>query len=366
MNIDYDGYERAQILNALFSSSRKVRYEYLVSNRDDIPLGFVNLENATISYDSKAEIKRTISGSIIKSEILNFDSLDYRLTPYFCIEMPDGKEIKWKLGVFIISPQFSGDNGLNRIDIQGYDLALIPNDDKLTQRFFVPNGANYVSTLMQLLGPDVYNLDIEENAMTKLYDQEWEIGENVLSVANTMLNAINYETLYFDENGRGISKQHILPEFRTIDFSYVANKTSIIIDGVELNSNKFNIPNKWVRYTESVDAPYLYSEYINDDVNSPYSTINRGRVIADIETVDDIASQDALDSYVVKLANESMAANEVLTFKTLNMPGHGFQECLYIECPRYEIEGVYIETQWEMELETGGLMTHVCERVVKV
>lgn len=366
MNIDYDGYERAQILNALFSSSRKVRYEYLVSNRDDIPLGFVNLENATISYDSKAEIKRTISGYIIKSEILNFDSLDYRLTPYFCIEMPDGKEIKWKLGVFIISPQISDEDGINRLEIQGYDLSLIPNDDKLTHRFYVPNGANYVSTLLQLLGDDIYNVEIQESDITKLYDQEWGIGESVLSVANTMLSAINYEPLHFDEKGTAISNANILPEFRIIDFSYVANKTSIIVDGVELNSDKFNIPNKWVRYTESVDAPYLYSEYINDDENSPYSTVNRGRVIVDSEPVQDIASQNALDAYTVKVANESMAANEVLTFRTLNMPGHGFQECLYIECPRYEIEGVYIETQWEMELETGGLMTHVCERVVKV
>ena len=61
-----------------------------------------------------------------------------------------------------------------------------------------------------------------------------------------------------------------------------------------------------------------------------------------------------------------MQTTEQLEFKTLNMPGHGFQECLFINIPVYDICGKYIEIEWEMDLVPGGQMTHVCERVVVV
>lgn len=366
MNIEYEGYTREQILDALFSSARKVRYEYLLSDSHGFPINLVEMENVTISYDSRAEIKRTLSGTIIESTLVNMDSIDMRLTPYFCLTMPDGREAKWKLGVFIIVPQFEGSDGIKRLEIEGYDLSKIPSDDKLTRRFFVPQNANYISTLKQLLGEDIYELEIEDSEKVKLYDQEWEPSTSKLTVANEMLAAINYDSLHFNADGMAVSKAHVLPMEREIDFSYIANQTSVIVDGVSMESDKFDMPNKWVRYTENPDAPYLYSEYINDDEDSPYSTVNRGRTIVDAEAVDDIASQQDLDALVIKIANQSMQSNEVLTFTTLNMPCHDFQECLYVECEKYGIGGTYIETQWEMSLEIGGTMSHVCERVVQV
>ena len=71
-----------------------------------------------------------------------------------------------------------------------------------------------------------------------------------------------------------------------------------------------------------------------------------------------------LDAYVLRIANESMQSTERVEFSTLNMPGHGYKECLYLDIPIYEIQGRYIETAWEMDLTPGGRMTHVCERVV--
>ena len=108
----------------------------------------------------------------------------------------------------------------------------------------------------------------------------------------------------------------------------------------------------------------MIATYVNNDAGNPYSVINRGRVIVDSAAVDDIASNEDLQNYVKRVAVGSMQSAGTLTFKTLNMPGHGYQNCLFINCEQYGIKGHFIETAWEMDLKPGGEMTHKCERVV--
>ena len=133
-----------------------------------------------------------------------------------------------------------------------------------------------------------------------------------------------------------------------------------------LLSNRFDIPNKFVRYVENVDGSYLVSRYINQDPNDIFSTINRGRVITDISSVPDISSQNELDNYVKRCAVASMTVNDKVIFKTLNMPGHGFKNCIFLEIKEQNIYGKYIENGWEMDLRAGGEMTHRCVKAVKL
>jgi hypothetical protein len=365
MNIDFEGYTRAQITTALFSSARKVRYEYSVENALGAVLGLLEIQNGSVTYDSKADVMRTFNGYVKKSDLMNIDCIDYRITPWLCLQMPDGKEAKWPLGKFLVVPYVEGNSNINMIRITGYDFGKIAYDEKTTSRFYVPAGAVYTAYIAQLL--DEYdNLDIDASTATKAFAQEWDIGEVDLHLANTLLAAINYTPLHFDENGVGQASEYVTPTDRLLDFSYIANQTSIITDGISIESDKFNIPNKWVRYTENVDAAYLISTYVNDSEASPYSTVNRGRTIVDIQNVEDIADQNTLDAYTIKVANEAMQVTDTLTFSTLNMPGHGYQECLWVEIPEYGIADKYVEVGWDMNLTQGGLMTHRCEKAVSL
>lgn len=366
MNIDVEGFTREQITNALFSSARKVHYEYTLNNSADEYLGMLEVSNGVVSYDSRSEVMRTFKGLVKESDILNLSCIDYRLTPWMCIEIAKGREAKFPLGVFIISPSKSMSGNVNTINITGYDLGKIAYDDKSTSRIYAPKNAIYTSYVAQLLGSDYPDLEIESSTIVKAYDQEWEIGESKITIANTLLAAINYNPLHFDEFGVGIIDKYIIPNEQEITGTYIAGLTSVIVDGMSVSSDKFSIPNRWVRYTENVDSEYYISTYTNDDPNSPYSTVSRGRVIVDSNSVDDIASQTELDSYVLKVAAESMQSTEKLEFSTLNMPGHGYRECLWVEIDTYGISGSYIEVGWEMDLSSGGLMKHKCERTVIV
>ena len=108
----------------------------------------------------------------------------------------------------------------------------------------------------------------------------------------------------------------------------------------------------------------MIATYVNNDASDPFSVTNRGRVIVDSAAVDDIASNEDLQTYVKTVAINSMQSSNTLTLKTLNMPGHGYQNCLFINCDQYDIKGNFIETAWEMDLKPGGEMLHKCERIM--
>ena len=366
MNIDVAGYTREQLTAALFSSAREVRFEYTISDSHDANLGYIEIQDGKVSYDSTSEVMRTFSGRVKKSDLLNLDTIDYRVTPWMCLMMPNGKEAKWALGKFIIYPAMESENDINMIEVSGFDLGKVALDDKNVTRLFVDSSDLYTTALAVVLNTIYTRTDITESESTKSFPQEWEIGTPKIQIANDLLKGINYNPLYFDEYGVAMCKPHEPIATRSIDFSYFANEQSVIVDGLKFASDKYDIPNKWVRYTENPELPYLISTYTNDDEDSPFSTVNRGRTIVDAGVVEDIASQSVLDAYVARIAAEAMMTTERLEFTTLNMPGHGFQECLFVDVPVYDISGKYIEVAWEMELVSGGRMSHVCERVVVV
>ena len=195
---------------------------------------------------------------------------------------------------------------------------------------------------------------------------EWAPGTSRLQIANDILTAINYYPLHFDEYGIPVGKKYVFPESQSIDMYYKTGKESIILPNSNLTSNRFEIPNKFIRYLENPDCEYLTSSYINDDPNSKYSITNRGRTIVDIDAVSDMASQEELDNYVKRCAVASMSVTDQVVFRTMNMPGHGFKNCLYVEIDELEMREKVIETGWEMDLAVGGEMIHKCTRVVNV
>lgn len=364
MNIDAVGYTKDQIVDALFSSVRKVRYEYIALDNQDTPIGELEIEDAHISFDSTAEVMRTMSGKVKKSDLLNLDTIDYRVIPWMCLMMPNGKEAKWPLGKFIIYPSMESQNDRNMIAISGFDLGKIACDDKSVSRIYVDNSTEYTTALAAILNAIYIRTDITTSEAVKAFEQEWEIGTSKMQIINDLLKGINYNPLFFDEQGVAMCTPFVSGFLRTIDFVYYAAEQSVIFDGIKFASDKYDIPNKWVRYTENPELPYLISSYTNDNASSPYSTVNRGRTIVDAAPVEDVASQTVLDDYTLRVALESMQSTERLEFSTLNMPGHGFKECLFVKIPAYDIDGKYVEIGWEMDLTPGGQMSHICERAV--
>lgn len=365
MDISNGMHSDADMFAELSKAVRTVTYQYVLAEPSGKVIGDISITDGKISYDSKADVMRTFTGTVNKTDLLSANSVDYRLIPYLVLEVKKEK-IKWPLGCFIIDPSYYGENFKGKIRIKGYDLGKIALDTKTTKRFFTAYGGIYTSYIAQLLGECYKQTNIPTSDLTRSSDMEWEPGISYLSISNTLLEAIGYTHLFFNEVGIPESKEYVLPQLEQVKRTYSTTDKSIILDSVLIETNAFDVPNKYVRYTESVDAAYLYAEYTNDKEEDPYSVKNRGRVIVDSSSVSDIATQENLNNLVQKLAIENMQSTEQLTFYTLNIPGHGYRDCLYVSIQQYNIDGKYIETGWEMELKSGGRMMHRCEKVVSL
>lgn len=365
-NFAQDKYTHEQV-DKMLRGDRKVKYEYLVKNQYDQTIGSLTNASGSISFDSESEIMRTLSLTAKRSEILDINSVDERIAPYFCLLAPSGRWLKYPLGVFIINPSAELDNKSVYISAEGYDLGRIALDLKLEHTATYLQGAVYTSSIANRLGSIYKNYDIVADAsLTNPTDIEYEMGKSEIETINAMLDAINYYPLYFDENGMAHAEPYVFPEDRRVQIQYSADNKSIIYDGVSQSTNIFEIPNKFIRYTDDADHEPLRSEVIVSDASIPSSTTRRGRIITDIESVDDIATQISLDNYTRRAATNASQRTETLEFETVNMPGHGFKNCLQVRCEDMGIDGKYIEYAWEMDLTPGGKMSHQCYKVVTV
>lgn len=366
INFAQDIYTHDQV-DKMLRGNREVRYEYIIRNQFNQTIGSLTDASGSISFDSTSEIMRTCSLTAKKSELLDINTIDERIIPYFCILAPNGRWLKYPLGVFIINPSTQLSNKSIYVNVEGYDLARLALDLKLENTATYAEGAVYTSSVSNRLGAIYTNYDVvADTTLKNPTDAEYEMGSTEIETINSMLNAINYYPLYFDEYGTAHAEPYIFPEDRTVQIQYSADNQSIIYDGVARSTNIFEIPNKFIRYTDDSDHEPLRSEVIVSDKTIPSSTVNRGRIITDIQSVDDIASQVALDNLTRRAAINASQHTEYLEFETVNMPCHGFKNCLQVRCEDMNVEGKFIEYAWEMDLSIGGKMRHQCYKAVAI
>jgi len=370
LNLAVNGYTREQVIDCLHgrSGSRgEVKFRYELLSKDEVKIGELQAQPGRVAMDSLAEIKRTALFELTEQEAQDVDWLSDRIRPVFCLKMPDGGIAEWPLGVFLLSsPTRKDENRKIKRNIEAYDTSLILKEDKFTDRYKISAGTKYITAIIDILnGAGIWKINIADHPGTISADKEFEIGTEKLTAINKLLAEINYTSLWVDENGYFVAQPYVLPSNRDPEYEYCTNDLSIIHPGSTEELDLFAVPNKWVRYVSNPDrAVMLRSEYTNELSTSPTSTINRGRTIVDIDSVDDIYDQATLDEYTKRIAYNASQVYGRFDFSTALMPHHSYYNCLYIEHADFGIAAKYMESSWSMDLQPGGAMTHSCRRVI--
>jgi len=137
-------------------------------------------------------------------------------------------------------------------------------------------------------------------------------------------------------------------------------------NGLQNSLDLFSVPNQWTVVASNADTVPLTSTYTNSNVNSPTSTVNRGRTISAYITIDTIADQASLDAYVQTLAFQASQVFGYIKMSTALMPMHSYNDVLQINYSSLNISDKYSETGWSMDLAIGGKMTHDVRKVVQI
>ena len=360
-----ESYTDAAVLKLLMKS-RTILFEYMLFDNGDMFLGMLSDCSGTISQNSQDDIACTGNFTLKENELSDINTADERLVPVFCLLAPTGEWLKYELGRYVLSsPVRSSNGGAVYRSVEAYDQTIILTEDKAASRVLIRAGQPYTNAVLAILSQaGILQTMVEYSALQIPVDLEFEIGTPKLVIINYLLKAINFVPLYFDAKGYACSRPYIEPVQRKIDRSFVSDALSVMLSGAEQSMDIFGIPNKFIRYLSSPERGELISVYTNTDTTSVLSVPNRGRVITDIEKVDDIADRATLDSYTRRAAAERMQAYETVKFQSALMPGHEYQDCIAVINNELGISDKYVETAWQMELAAGGKMIHTMRKAV--
>lgn len=306
------------------------------------------------------------------SDVLNFDNLSLRWEDSEEGEFGRENWAEWPLGVFLLSSPARKADATEVVmrDVDGYDQCQVYRDDLVEDRYTVAAGTNYITAISTLLDrPGTIPADqknLTTTTKTLPTAREWEPGTPALTIIRNLLSAINYETLFFDENGVAIARPFQSPTEISSTFTYADDSNSVIIPEVQQELDLFSVANKWVLVVNDPDRGELSSVYTNNNPASITSTVSRGRTITDFRTDQDAADQASLDAKVARIAFESSQVYEVVDFDTAIMPIHGHREVFMLTYTDLAISDKYAEHTWSMNLLAGDLMKHSVRRVVNV
>lgn len=320
-----------------------------------------------VSMNWLADIKR--SAAFTLRERGEIDFLSDRIKPYVRVRIPPyGTDdyVEYPQGVFLLSTPMRTIDTQDVVtrDVECYDALKVFTDDKVSTRYTVASGANYVSTVSTLLGS--IPKSVAPSTKTLPAAKEYEPGTTKLSIINDLLSAVNYESLSFDEDGVAIVRAYRDPTGRAEEYVYSANADSLILPDVSEEIDLFNVPNSWTLVVSDPDRTPISSSYTNTDPASPTSTVRRQRTIVDFRTEMDAADQATLDAKVARLAFEASQVYQAIEFTTGLMPIHSGNDIYRITYPGLALNAKFSEQTWEMELRAGASMKHRARRVVTV
>lgn len=361
-----DGYTEEQVEKALLGS-REIGFEYELLDMHDRYLGKLECD-CMMTHDSTAAIKRSASFGIRESIAKDVDFLSDRIRPYIRLKMPDGKWIRWSKGIFLLSrpERIEQDNGILR-QAEAYDKCLILRQDKFTTRYLISAGSNVVEAVKAIvIGCGITKLRVDDSALNLREAKEFDIGTSKLDAINALLDYINYNSVYFDDDGFCCISRYVAPQRRRAEFSYRTDKRSVILPGASDQIDLYDIPNKFVRYVESGEEEYLIATYINDKASNKLSTVSRGITVTDVESVSGIADLETLNAYVERIADERSRAYSTMILPTMIMPHHGNLDCLMIGHDSFGNLEKYIETGWSMDFTHKSIMSHTVQKAVEL
>lgn len=312
-----------------------------------------------LHMDSGSVIKTSFSGDFLEPS-KDFNILADDIAPVLIID-----EEPYQLGVFRAVHASTHDNGYYKtVHLEAYDHCWLVNANRLLGYIFFGAGTNYIDAIGSLLAScgitRIYSTPTSEE-LTE--DREWIMGTSYIDVVNQLLGEINYNDLWFDSNGfahlEPYSPTNVNKAKHVLDDTKIE---SIMLPGLTSEFDVYDRPNVFICVCSNADKDgAMVAVAENTNPTSPLSIHRRPR-IAQVINVDNIASQEALQSFAKRQVTESLLAVESISVQTGLLPGFGVYDTTALKYG--DLMEICRETSWTMDLKVGGLMTHELKRVV--
>lgn len=251
----------------------------------------------------------------------------------YLIAIQNGFRYKIPLGTNLIqSPSDDFDGKKHNMSYDGYTSLIELTENKPPVGYYVQAGENTLDYVGRMTREQVRAPVVFGSSNHKVYSDFISNTEDdwLTFLSDLMLDA-NYE-YNIDEMGRVLfAPVQDVASLRPV-WTYTDDNSSILYPSISIDRDLYQIPNV-VEVYYSHDAWNYYSIVVNDDPNSPTSTVSRGRKITHRVVNPDlvgVATQRQIDEYATNLLRKLSEIEYRVTYK------HGYCPVRVGDCVRLD------------------------------
>lgn len=283
-----------------------------------------NVKSGSINRDGEAETRGSATFDIN-------DSLGECYIRTYLITDQEGIKEKHPLGTHLIqTPSSKFDGRFRSVSVDAYTPLLELKENPTPLGYFTPKDSNIMGEAYLLAREHarapVVNCECDE----KLYnDFIAETNDTWLSYISYLAANAKYE-LDLDEMGRILfSPKQDMASLQPV-WTYNDDNSSILYPEITVDHDIYKIPNV-VEVVYSNGDKYYTARVVNDDENSPVSTVNRGREILHRDTnpsISGMPSENYINEYAERLLRELSSVVYTITYT------HGYNPTRIGDCVR--------------------------------
>lgn len=291
-----------------------------------------NVKKSTIKRDSELETLGSATIDIV-------ESLGECYVRIYLITIQNGIKEKHPLGTFLVqTPSYSFDGKIRSVSVDAYTPLLELKENPPPLGYSILKDANIMENAYLLVREHARAPVMKTECSTTLfYDFVADTNDTWLTFLRDLISNAKYE-FSMDELGRILfSPKQDTASLQPV-WTYDDGNSSILDPSISMDHDLYGIPNV-VEVVYSNGADHFYSRVVNDDVNSPISTVNRGREIIHRVTDPDLIgnpTEDQIDEYAEKLLRELSSLEYTVSY------AHGYCPVRVGDCVRlnYEKAGI--------------------------
>lgn len=318
-------------------ASMQQTYEYYIVDpktwRDMTPIG--NITKCNINRDSKVE---TLGSATIDMT----DSVGECYVRVYLITIQNGVKERHPLGTFLVqSPSFSFDGKTKGISVDAYTPLIELKESLPPIGYSLLKEDNIMDAAYRICRERVRAPVIKASCETTLKnDFVANTNDTWLTYSSDLIANAKYE-FGLDEFGRVM----FLPIQETSSlqpvWTYTDDNSSILYPDISMDRDLYGVPNV-VEVVYSTGAVCYYARAVNDNPNSPISTVSRGREIVYRETnpsLNGSPTENQTMEYAERLLKEMSTLECTVTYS------HGYcpvrlGDCVRLNYTRSGITGV--------------------------
>lgn len=307
-------------------SSMQQTYEYYIVDPDTWKETKLldNVKSCSINRDSDVE---TLGSATIDIT----ESVGECYIRVYLVTIQNGVKDKHPLGTFLVQTPSSSFNGkIREVSMDAYTPLLELKEGLPPIGYSIPKNENIMEMAYKIVRENVRAPVIEAKNSKTLYDDFVADTDDTWMTFLTDLIANAKYTFDIDEMGRIL----FAPKQDTASlqpvWTYDDGNTSNLYPDLSMNHDLYGIPNV-VEVVYSNGSGHYYGRAVNDDVNSPISTVNRGREIVHRVTDPDLIgdpTKSQIQEYAERLLRELSTLEYTVSYS------HGYCPVRIGDCVR--------------------------------